>query len=95
MRHDTITLARNNLGVQLSPFTSPPVPLSSRRGGNKYSWGTPPDPRQREIPLDFLATVITRGSTYHWTPFTHVIARSVSDEAISGWWRDVEIKSPP
>ena len=35
-------------------FTSPPVPLSLRRGGNKYSWGTPPDPRQREIPLDSL-----------------------------------------
>ena len=49
-----MTLDLYPLGVSLFPFTSPPDPLSSRRGGNKYSWGTPPDPRQREIPLDSL-----------------------------------------
>ena len=47
-------------GVPLASFTSPPDPLSSRRGGNMYSWGTPPDPRQREIPLDSLYNFIVR-----------------------------------
>ena len=41
-------------GVSIFPFTSPPIPLSSRRGGDKYSWGIPPVPRQRDFPLDSL-----------------------------------------
>jgi len=35
-------------------FTSPPAPLSSRRGGINIAEGIPPDPQQRESPLHTL-----------------------------------------
>ena len=42
-----------NWMVSLS-FHLTPCPRLLKERGNKYSWGTPPDPRQRDFPLDSL-----------------------------------------
>jgi len=55
--------------VPLFSFTSPPVPLSSRRGGINIAGGHPQTP--------------VRGKSL-WTSFNTVIARSPGDEAIPG-----------
>ena len=55
--------------VVIPSFTSPPVPLSLRRGGISIAGGHPQSP--------------TRGISL-WTPFATVVVRSASDEAIPG-----------
>ena len=59
--NDNRTLIALTWKVSPSPFTSPPIPLSSRRGGICIAGGHPQTP--------------ARGKSL-WTPFTSVIARS-------------------
>ena len=61
----------NDLWVLLSPSTSPPVPLSSRRGGIIIAGGHPQSP--------------ARGESL-WTPFATVIARYEVPKQAREWW---------